>query len=113
MKVRLTLTRSEYAGLVELVGACYGELRGESLEEVQYREGLRGLALKLAGRAGAVKGKNRLMLGELETLALWATAGEATARTSPLGWAVWLKIAEETDRQKSAAEALRRGNGIL
>lgn len=110
MKVTLKLSRSQYKGVVTIVMNCCNALAGESLREVEYRDALWKLQVKLAGKVPTLKGHNQLTLGELETLALFDVVGDLVERFGPyeMGLGYWMLA--EIDRQRMEYVSLMRQN---
>lgn len=111
MKIRLKLSREEYKGVATIVQNCCNALVGVTLVEVQYRDALRGLLLKMAGKAATLKGKgNSLTLGEAESLALWETLNDLVREMGPYEMSVGLRLIGEMERQCMGYVALMKAN---
>jgi len=111
MKVRLKLTREEYKGVATIVQNCCNALRGFQFVEVQYRDVLMGLAMKMASKVPTLKAKgNRLTLGEAESLALWRTVSDLVERMQPFEMGLGYQMLGEMDRQRMEHVNLMRSN---
>lgn len=113
MKVRLNLTREEYKGVATIVQNCCNALRGFQFVEVQYRDVLMGLAMKMASKVPTLKAKgNRLTLGEAESLALWRTVSDLVERMQPFEMGLGYMLLGEIDRQRMEHVNLMRSNCV-
>ena len=111
MKVKLKLTREEYKGVATIVRNCCNALAGVSFVEVQYRDALSGLLLKMVGKIPTLKGKgNSLTLGEVESLALWETVGDLVRRFESYEMSLGYWMLGEMDRQRMEHVALMKNN---
>lgn len=111
MKVRLKLTRDEYKGVATIVKNCCNALAGVTFTEVQYRDALRGLMLKMAGKISTLKGKgNSLTLGEVESLALFETVNDLVREFGPYEMSMGFWLLGEIDRQCMQYVALMKNN---
>lgn len=111
MKVKLKLTREQYKGVATIVNNCCNALVGVSFVEVQYRDALSGLLLKMVGKMPMLKGKgNGLTLGETESLALWETVNELVRCFGPYEMSLGYWMLGEIDRQCIAHVSLMRNN---
>lgn len=113
MKVRLKLTREEYKGVATIVQNCCNALRGFQFVEVQYRDVLMGLAMKMASKVPTLKANgNRLTLGEAESLALWRTVSDLVERMQPFEMGLGYQMLGEMDRQRMEHVNLMRSNCV-
>lgn len=110
MKIKLKMSRVEMQGIAALVQNCCNALSGVEFNEVQYRDALAGLTLKLAARMPTLKRRNTLALSDIEALALWDVLNEVVDRMPPLEMAVGYKIIGEIDQQRESYVSLMRGN---
>ena len=111
MKVKLKLTREQYKGVATIVRNCCNALAGVSFVEVQYRDALSGLLLKMAGKIPTLKGKgNSLTLGEVESLALWETVDNLVRKFEPYEMSLGYWMLGEMDRQCMEHVALMKNN---
>ena len=110
MKIKLKMSRVEMQGIAALVQNCCNALAGETFPEVQYRDALAGLTLKLAARMPTLKRRNALALSDIEALALWDVLNEVVDRMPPLEMSVGYTVLGEIDRQRSGYVSLVRGN---
>ena len=111
MKVKLKLTREQYKGVATIVKNCCNALVGVSFTEVQYRDALRGLLLKMAGKIPMLKGKgNSLTLGELESLALFETVNDLVRRFGPYEMSIGFWLLGEIDQQCMQYVTLMKNN---
>lgn len=97
-------------GFAAIVSGCCNALSGVTLREVQYRDALAGLTLKLAARMPTLKRRNTLALSDIEALVLWDVLNEVVDRMPPLEMAVGYKIIGEIDQQRESYVSLMRGN---
>lgn len=113
MKVRLKLTREEYKGVATIVQNCCNALGGFQFVEVQYRDVLMGLAMKMASKVPTLKAKrNRLTLGEAESLALWRTVSDLVEQFGPFEMGLGYQMLGEMDRQRMEHVNLMRSNCV-
>lgn len=111
MKIRLKLTRDQYKGVATICQNCCNALAGVTFPEVQYRDALRGLMLRMAAKVPTLKAKgNSLALGEIESLALYTTVGDLVVRFDPFELSVGYWLLAEIDLQRMAYVTLMRAN---
>lgn len=111
MKIRLKLTRDQYKGVATIAKNCCNALAGVTFPEVQYRDALCGLVLRMAAKVPTLKAKgNSLTLGELESLALYAAVGDLVGLFQPFELSIGYWLLAEIDRQRMAYVALMRAN---
>ena len=111
MKIRLKLTRDQYKGIATIAQNCCNALAGVSFVEVQYRDALRGLMLRMAAKVPTLKSKgNSLTLGELESLALSVTVDDLVGQMQPFEMSLGYWLLAEVDRQRMAYVTLMRAN---
>ena len=113
MRIKLKLTRSQYKGVATIVQNCCNALAGTTLEEVQYRDALMSLMLKMAARVPTLREKgNSLTLDEVGSLALWRTVNDLVQRFQPFEMSVGYWLLGEIDRQRMAYVSLMRANCV-
>lgn len=101
MKIKLTMTRQQYQGVLTIAGNILRLLEGEDFETVQTRDALCGLLLRTRTRLLLLKESgNRLTLSDLEALALYHGAEALADRFYPYERATALWLLGETDRQR-------------
>lgn len=111
MKIKLKLTRDQYKGVATIAQNCCNALAGETFPEVQYRDALRGLVLRMAAKVPTLKAKgNSLTLGELESLALFTTVGDLVSGFQPFELSLGYWMLAEIDRQRMQYLTLMRAN---
>ncbi|MBR4787869.1 MAG: hypothetical protein IK013_08380 [Bacteroidales bacterium] len=110
MKIKLKLTRMEMKGIATVVQNCCNALAGVTFPEVQYRDALSGLLLKLAGKMMTLKQNNRMTLTEVEALALYEVLNDLADRMPPLEMGVSYTVLGEIDKQRMSYVSLMRGN---
>lgn len=111
MKIKLKLTRNEYKGVATIAKNCCNALAGVTFVEVQYRDALRGLMLRMAAKIPTLKAKgNKLTLVDIEALALWETVNDLAGKFQPFEMSVGLSIIAEIDRQRNDYVSLMRAN---
>ena len=113
MKIRLKLTRAQYKGLATIAQNCCSVIRGEGFAEVQYRDALMGLTLRLAAKVPRLKEKgNGVTLGELESLVLWRTVSDLVEQMQPFEMGLGYMLLGEIDRQRMGYVNLMRSNCV-
>lgn len=111
MRIKLKLTRDQYKGVATIAQNCCNALAGETFPEVQYRDALRGLVLRMAAKVPTLKGKgNGLTIGELESLALFTTVGDLVSGFQPFELSLGYWMLAEIDRQRMQYLTLMRAN---
>lgn len=111
MKIRLKLTRDQYKGVATICQNCCNALAGVTFPEVQYRDALRGLMLRMAAKVPTLKAKgNSLTLGETESLALWETVNDLVRGFQPFELSVGYWLLGEIDRQRGQYVTLMKAN---
>ena len=111
MKIKLKLTRDQYKGVATIAQNCCNALAGVTFPEVQYRDALRGLVLRMAAKVPTLKAKgNSLTLGELESLALFTTVGDLVSGFQPFELSLGYWMLAEIDRQRMQYLTLMRAN---
>lgn len=111
MKVKLKLSRGYYKGVATICQNCCNALAGVTLREVQYRDALYGLVMKMAAKVPTLKAKgNSLTLGETESLALWETVNDLVYEFGPYEMSVGLWLIGEIDLQRGQYVALMKAN---
>lgn len=111
MKIKLKLTRNQYKGVATIAQNCCNALSGVSFEEVQYRDALRGLILKMAAKVPTLRDKNNsLTLGEVESLALWRTVGDLVQQFQPFEMSLGYWMLGEIDMQCGRYVSLMKAN---
>lgn len=111
MKIKLKLTRDQYKGVATIAQNCCNALAGETYPEVQYRDALRGLMLRMAAKVPTLKAKgNTLTLGELESLALFYTVNDLVGKFQPFELSVGYWLLGEIDRQRGQYVTLMKAN---
>lgn len=113
MKIKLTLTRDQYKGLATIAQNCCGAIGGETFHEVQYRDALRGLTLRMAAKVPTLKAKrNVVTLGELESLALLSTVDDLVPQFQPYEMSIGYWLLGEIDRQRGQYVTLMKANCV-
>ncbi len=111
MKIKLKLTRDQYKGVATIAQNCCNALSGVTYPEVQYRDALRALMLRMAAKVPTLKAKgNSLTLGELESLALFTTVGDLVSEFQPFELSLGYWMLAEIDRQRMQYLTLMRAN---
>lgn len=111
MKIKLKLTRDQYKGVATIAQNCCNALAGVTFPEVQYRDALRALILRMAAKVPTLKAKrNSLTLGELESLALFTTVGDLVSGFQPFELSLGYWMLAEIDRQRMQYLTLMRAN---
>lgn len=111
MKIKLKLTRDQYKGVATIAQNCCNALAGVTFPEVQYRDALRALILRMAAKVPTLKAKgNSLTLGELESLALFTTVGDLVSGFQPFELSLCYWMLGEIDRQRMQYLTLMRAN---
>lgn len=111
MKIKLKLTRDQYKGVATISQNCCNALAGETYPEVQYRDALRALMLRMAAKVPTLKAKgNSLTLGELESLALFDTVDDLVGRFQPFEMSIGYWLLGEIDRQRGQYVTLMKAN---
>ena len=111
MKIKLKLTREQYKGVATIAQNCCNALAGVTFPEVQYRDALRGLVLRMAVKVPTLKAKgNPLTLGELESLALFDTVNDLVGNFQPFELSIGYWMLGEIDRQRGQYVTLMRAN---
>lgn len=111
MKIKLKLTRDQYKGVATIAQNCCNALAGETYPEVQYRDALRALMLRMAAKVPTLKAKgNSLTLGELESLALFDTVDDLVGRFQPFEMSIGYWLLGEIDRQRGQYVKLMKAN---
>ena len=111
MKIKLKLTRSQYKGIATIAQNCCNALAGVTFEEVQYRDALRGLILKMAAKVPTLREKgNSLTLGEVESLALWRTVDDLVQQFQPFEMSLGYWMLGEIDQQRGRYVSLMKAN---
>ncbi len=111
MKIKLKLTRDQYKGVATIAQNCCNALAGETYPEVQYRDALRGLVLRMAAKVPTLKAKgNPLTLGELESLALFDTVNDLVGNFQPFELSIGYWMLGEIDRQRGQYVTLMKAN---
>ena len=111
MRIKLKLTRDQYKGVATICQNCCNALAGETFVEVQYRDALRGLMLRMAAKVPTLKAKgNSLTLGELESLALFDTVDDLVGRFQPFEMSIGYWLLGEIDRQRGQYVTLMKAN---
>ena len=111
MRIKLKLTRDQYKGVATICQNCCNALAGETFVEVQYRDALRGLMLRMAAKVPTLKAKgNGLTLGELESLALFDTVNDLVGRFQPFELSIGYWLLGEIDRQRGQYVTLMKAN---
>lgn len=111
MKIKLTLTRDQYKGLATIAQNCCSAIGGETFHEVQYRDALRGLTLRMAAKVPTLKAKrNVVTLGELESLALFSTVDDLVPQFQPYEMSIGYWLLGEIDRQRGQYVTLMKAN---
>lgn len=111
MKIKLKLTRDQYKGVATIAQNCCNVLAGVTFPEVQYRDALRALILRMAAKVPTLKAKrNSLTLGELESLALFTTVGDLVSGFQPFELSLGYWMLAEIDRQRMQYLTLMRAN---
>ena len=113
MRIKLKLTRDQYKGVATICQNCCNALAGETFVEVQYRDALRGLMLRMAAKVPTLKAKgNSLTLGELESLALFDTVDDLVGRFQPFELSIGYWLLGEIDRQRGQYVTLMKANCV-
>ena len=111
MKIKLKLTREQYKGVATIAQNCCNALAGVTFPEVQYRDALRGLVLRMAVKVPTLKAKgNPLTLGELESLALFDTVNDLVGNFQPFELSIGYWMLGEIDRQRGQYVTLMKAN---
>ncbi len=111
MKIKLKLTRDQYKGVATIAQNCCNALAGVTFPEVQYRDALRALILRMAAKVPTLKAKgNSLTFGELEGLALFTTVGDLVSGFQPFELSLGYWMLAEIDRQRMQYLTLMRAN---
>lgn len=111
MKIKLKLTRDQYNGVATIAQNCCNALAGVTFPEVQYRDALRALILRMAAKVPTLKAKgNSLTFGELESLALFTTVGDLVSGFQPFELSLGYWMLAEIDRQRMQYLTLMRAN---
>lgn len=111
MKIKLKLNRNQYKGVATIAQNCCNALSGISFEEVQYRDALRSLVLKMASRVPTLRDRNNsLTLGEMESLALWRTVNDLVMEFQPYEMSLGFWMLGEIDQQRGRYITLMKAN---
>ena len=111
MKIKLKLTRDQYKGVATISQNCCNALAGETYPEVQYRDALRGLVLRMVAKVPTLKAKgNTLTLGDLESLALFDTVNDLVGRFQPFELSIGYWLLGEIDLQRGQYVTLMKAN---
>lgn len=111
MRIKLKLTRDQYKGVATICQNCCNALAGETFPEVQYRDALRALMLRMAAKVPTLKAKgNGLTLGELESLALFDTVNDLVGKFQPFEMSIGYWLLGEIDRQRGQYVTLMKAN---
>lgn len=111
MKIRLVLSRAEVQGLMGVLRAGATVVVAEGFMGIQMRDALYGLTVRMAGRLPTLRReKNRLTLGEGESMALWAVCRLMRGRAAALEAAAIERVMTEMDFQTFAHETLLTAN---
>ena len=111
MKIKLKLTRDQYKGVATIAQNCCNALADETYPEVQYRDALRGLMLRMVAKVPTLKAKgNTLTLGELESLALFDTVNDLVGKFQPFEMSIGYWMLGEIDRQRGQYVTLMKAN---
>lgn len=111
MKIKLKLTRDQYKGVATICQNCCNALAGVTFPEVQYRDALRGLMLRMAAKVPTLKAKgNSLTLGEIESLALFDTVNDLVGKFQPFEMSIGYWLLGEIDRQCGQYVTLMKAN---
>lgn len=113
MRIKLKLTRNQYKGVATIAQNCCNALAGETFPEVQYRDALRALMLRMAAKVPTLKAKgNGLTLGELESLALFDTVNDLVGRFQPFELSIGYWLLGEIDLQRGQYVTLMKANCV-
>ena len=113
MRIKLKLSRGQYKGVATIAQNCCNALAGETFPEVQYRDALRGLVLRMAAKVPTLKGKgNGLTLGEMESLALFDTVNDLVGRFQPFELSIGYWLLGEIDLQRGQYVTLMKANCV-
>ena len=96
--------------VASIVTGCCNALSGVTFPEVQYRDALAGLTLKRAAKRLTLKKTNRLLLTDMEALALYEIMNGLFDTLSVLYKGIALNILGEIDCQRSRYVMLMRAN---
>lgn len=111
MKIKLKLTRDQYKGVATISQNCCNALAGETYPEVQYRDALRGLVLRMVAKVPTLKAKgNTLTLGDLESLALFDTVNDLVGKFHPFEMSIGYWLLGEIDQQRGQYVTLMKAN---
>lgn len=101
MKIKLTMTRQQYHGVMTIAGNILRAMEGESFEAVQMRDALHGLLLRTQSHLLLLKEEgNRLTLTDLEAYALYGGTAALAEQFLPYERATAYWLLEQIDRQR-------------
>ena len=109
MKIHLSLTKSDFQTLENLVVACGRAIEGDSFGEVAFRDALTGLGVKMWSRTFELKERrNSLTLTDCEALALWHVFGDLADKMPPYEQGLAARVIMHLDAAR--LESLRQRN---
>lgn len=101
MKIKLTMTRQQYQGVLTIAVNSLRMIAGEDFRAVQSRDSLQGLLLRSQLRLLLLKDRgNRLSLSDSEALTLYECCACLAGRFMPYERATAYWLLEQIDRQR-------------
>lgn len=110
MKIRLKLTKSQVQGLAVIAKCTFDTIEGNGFDDIQYKEALRGLIMKIVCKLPCLKEKNIIVLTDMEALVLWEITPGLTYKLGPFEKSLVYIIINEIDKQCSSHCIIMRGN---
>ena len=109
MNAKLKMTKEEFVTLNGMVRFA-ASIIVTDMESTQRRDALEGLALRMMGAYRRLKGTTTLTLSDMETLALHTALKDDFFDSFPYERALAIRLLDDMERQRLAAESLRMGN---